>query len=150
LSAALEDVGVTMSDTLRATRHRVAAQLAAQRVGEAVIFEKRTEEVVQKMAAERGWQVARNVTVDVGAGRTEADFVFETEYGNVLVETAAITRGGPALVLKSKQLAAAVEREHAFHAILVVPDGSVHGTLDSEVVKIVEVSGLEAELRELP
>jgi len=128
---------------------RAAGDTATERVREALDLEPKIENTVKEVAAERGWQYRKDVTVDVGRRRTVADYAVETNYGLVVIEFAAIKRNPVALVQRTAQLEAAMRRLNAWRGILVVPDGGVHGTPEPDVM-VVEVSKLRKALYDFP
>jgi hypothetical protein len=132
-------------------RSRLVQDLAAKTVGESVLLERATAEIVQRVAAEKRWRVARGVRVervDLQNGAYAVfDFVIETRKGPVFVETAAV-RKPESLIVKTNAVAAALRGREWLEAFIVVPDGSIFVRPIPEV-QIVEVGQLEERLREV-
>lgn len=123
---------------------------ARERVSEAVALEPEIERTLREVAAARGWEYHKEVSVSLGDDRrTEIDHILDTDYGKVLVEFAAIKRSPAALAQRIASLKAAMQRLEAWRGMLVVPDGGIHGTPDTDVT-VVEASQLRDAVNQFP
>jgi hypothetical protein len=122
--------------------------LAREQVSEAIALEPEIERTLQNVAAERGWEFHKDVTVSIGEAQTRVDYTLDTDYGPLLIEFAAIKRSPNALVQRTAMLKAAMHRLNAWRGKLVVPDGAVHGAPEPDVT-IVEVSRLRDAMNDV-
>jgi hypothetical protein len=129
-------------------RSRLVQDLAAKTVGESVLLDQATAEIVRRVAAEKKWRVAREIRVDLGDGTYAAfDFAVDTRKGPVYIET-AVLRTPESLVRKTSSIESALRGREWLEVFIVVPDGSIHGR-PVPGVQIVEISQLEERLRDV-
>lgn len=137
------------SDPLAATRARVVATLADQFVGESVRLERDCAVIVDRVAAEKGWDARPQVRrVGEGSSSYVFDFVITTGSDPIFIETANF-REWQALSDKVAAVSAALRNQKSLAAFLVIPNTRAV-TYVPENLDIVPIGDLERRLREIP
>jgi hypothetical protein len=130
-----------------ARRHLLVQTLADQAVGRGVRLEQETAAIIDRVAAERGWEIERGVQLDRTGGYQKVDFVLTAPTGRIFIETAVSPTPG-FLLNKAQVLAGALTHLEHLAAFVVVPDKTAH-IQPPPGVEVVEIGDLERKLRDL-
>jgi hypothetical protein len=134
-----------------------ATTYAEQTVQESVLAEQTVHAIIDRVASEKKWRVARGARVNlVGTSAYRVfDFVLATRKGNIFVDVAKFATPQQ-LGLRMQMMMATLERpareEIAVRAaLIVVPNGALGDAVVPalDFVEAVEVGQLEQKLREL-
>jgi hypothetical protein len=131
-------------------RRSVADLLATEYVRESVGLELEVAQIVERVASEKGWQVAHGVRVGGTPGPYRIfDFVITTRKGLIYIE--ALTLRQPERTLANRLAAISGALQVAeFSAAFVVMPNVPFTTYLPENVDVVPIGDLERRLRELP
>jgi hypothetical protein len=147
-SDAVDAVGSTRQltrDSVRSARSELANQLVEMYMGQGLHLYTAANQVVGAIAAERAWQIDRDVPVDTETGRRVLDFVLSTNGTKIAIET-AVAPGAGWIIAKAHETAQAAQEIGADLTFLVVRD-IPRAPRPEENVEVLTLPELEARLR---